>query len=63
MSKIKVAGLRVYVSGENLAVLSARQGIDPRFSMGLGSYTSGSGLNSGNYSAMRTITGGITLTF
>ncbi len=63
MSKIKVAGLRVYVSGENLAVLSVRQGVDPRFSMGLGSYTSGSGLNSGNYSAMRTITGGITLTF
>ncbi len=63
MAKLNVAGLRVYVSGENLAVLSARQGIDPRFSMGLGSYTSGSGLNSGNYSAMRTITGGITLTF
>lgn len=63
MSKIKVAGLRIYVSGENLAVLSVRQGVDPRFSMGLGSYTSGSGLNSGNYSAMRTITGGITLTF
>lgn len=63
MSKINVAGLRVYVSGENLGVLTARQGIDPRFSMGLGSYTSGSGLNSGSYSAMRTITGGITLTF
>lgn len=63
MSKLNVAGLRVYVSGENLGVLTARQGIDPRFSMGLGSYTSGSGLNSGSYSAMRTITGGITLTF
>ncbi len=63
MSKINVSALRIYVSGENLAVLSARKGIDPRFSMGLGSYTSGSGLNSGNYSAMRTITGGITLTF
>ena len=63
MDKLNVAGLRVYVSGENLGVLTARQGVDPRFSMGLGSLTSGSGLNSGAYSAMRTITGGITLTF
>ena len=63
MDKIKVAGLRVYVSGDNLAVASARKGVDPRFSVGLGGMTSGSGLNSGGYAAMRTITGGITLTF
>ena len=63
MNKIKVAGLRVYVAGDNLAVASARQGVDPRFSVGLGGMTSGSGLNSGGYAAMRTITGGITLTF
>ena len=62
-TKMGIEALRVYVSGDNLAVFSARQGVDPRFSMGLGSYTSGSGLNSGNYSAMRTIAGGITLTF
>lgn len=63
VKKIGLAGLRVYVSGDNLAVASARKGVDPRFSMGLGSYTSGSGLNSGNYSAMRTVAGGVTLTF
>ncbi len=63
LNKIKVAGLRVYVAGENLGVLAARKGIDPRFSMGLGSYTSGSGIGTSYYSAMRTITGGITLTF
>ena len=63
VKKIGLEGLRVYVSGDNLAVVSARQGVDPRFSMGLGSYTSGSGLNSGNYSAMRTVAGGVTLTF
>ena len=61
--KIRIAGLRFYVTGDNLAVFSARKGVDPRYSMGLGSYTSGSGLNSGSYSAMRNITGGITLTF
>ena len=61
--KIHIEGLRFYVAGDNLAVLTARKGIDPRFSMGLGSMTSGTGLNSGYYSAMRNITGGITLTF
>ena len=61
--KISVESLRLYVAGENLAVFSARKGVDPRFSIGLGSYTSGSGLNSGNYSAMRNVTGGISLTF
>ena len=63
MKKIKVASLRIYFSGDNLALVTARKGIDPRYSMGIGSYTSGSGLNTGSYSAMRTITGGITLTF
>ena len=55
--------LRVYFAADNLAVFSVRKGVDPRFSMGLGSYTSGSGLNSGSYSALRTLTGGLTLTF
>jgi hypothetical protein len=63
LNKIKIAGLRIYVAGENLGVLAARKGIDPRFSMGLGSYTTGSGIGTSYYSAMRTITGGITLTF
>ncbi len=61
--KLKIANVRIYVAGDNLAVLAARKGIDPRFSLGLGSYTSGSGLNSGAYAAMRNITGGITLSF
>ena len=62
-SYLKISSLRVYLSCDNLAVLSARKGVDPRYSMGLGSVTSGSGLNSGSYSAMRTVTAGITLTF
>lgn len=62
-SYMKISGLRIYVAGDNLAVRSARKGMDPRYSMGLGSLTSGSGLNSGSYSAMRAVTGGITLTF
>jgi TonB-linked outer membrane protein, SusC/RagA family len=61
--KIALQGLRIYVAGENLAVLTARKGVDPRFNMGLGSMTSGAGIATSAYSAMRTITGGITLTF
>ena len=60
---MQIESLRVYVAGDNLAVASARRGVDPRYSMGLGSLTSGSGLNSGSYSAMRTITAGMTLIF
>ena len=63
MEKLRIAGLRIYFAADNLAVASTRKGVDPRFSMGLGSFTSGSGLNSGSYSAMRTLTGGLTLTF
>ena len=58
-----IESLRAYFSVDNAAVFSARKGVDPRYSMGLGSYTSGSGLNSGSYSALRTITGGLTFTF
>ena len=63
VKKASLSAVRVYVAGENLAVISARKGVDPRYSMGLGSYTSGSGLNSNGYGAMRTITGGVTVTF
>ena len=59
--KIKVEGLRFYAAAENLAVLVARQGIDPRNSMGLQSATTE--LGNSSYAPMRTITGGVTLTF
>jgi TonB-linked SusC/RagA family outer membrane protein len=63
VKKIKISSLRLYVAAENLAVFTKRKGIDPRYSFGLGSYTSGSGLNTGGYSAMRNITGGVTISF
>lgn len=61
--KINIASLRLYVAGENLFVLSARKGLDPRYSTGLGSYTTGSGMNTNDYGSTRNVTGGITLTF
>lgn len=59
--KIALSALRVYASAENLALFTARQGMDPRNSMGLQSYAQTTGSNA--YSAMRTVTAGISLTF
>ena len=60
VNKLKLSSARVYVSGDNLGVMSARRGLDPRQSLGLGSSTS-----SGNfsYSALKTITGGVSIKF
>ena len=63
VQKLGLASLRIYAAGENLYVLSARKGVDPRYSMGIGSMTSGAGFANNSYGAMRNITGGVTLTF
>ena len=63
VQKIKLGSVRFYVAGDNLYVFSARKGVDPRYSVGLGSYTSGSGVSNAAYSALRNITGGVTITF
>ena len=62
-TRFGIESLRLYVAGENMFVVSARKGLDPRFSFGMGSYTYGTGLAAGNYSALRTITAGISLSF
>lgn len=54
--KMKISSIRVYFSGENLGFVSARRGFDPRYA--IGGYT-----NSELYSPIRTLSGGITLTF
>lgn len=54
--KIDVESIRVYFSGENLFYIAARRGLDPRYT--LQGYT-----NSELYSPIRTISGGISLTF
>lgn len=52
----KIQNIRVYFSGENLFYFSARQGFDPRYT--LKGYS-----NPELYSPIRTISGGISLTF
>lgn len=63
VQKIGLTALRIYATGENLYVLSARKGLDPRYNMGIGSMTSGSGFANNSYGSMRNITGGISITF
>ena len=48
--------LRLYASAENLFYLSARRGFDPRYS--LAGYN-----NMSSYNPIRTVSGGISLTF
>lgn len=55
ISKAKIEKLRVYLTGDNLFLLSARKGFDPRQSI--------TGSTGYNYSAMRTISLGINLEF
>jgi hypothetical protein len=62
-SVISMKSVRVYFAGENLFLLTKRQGMDPRYNLGIGSMTTGGGLAAGSYSAMRSITGGLTVTF
>ena len=63
LAKIGVEGLRVYATGENLAVFAARKGLNPFYSFGIGGYTSGSGMTSDSYGPRRSIVGGISLSF
>ena len=51
-----IGSAKVYVVGENLGFISARQGLDPRYS-----YEETSAMNT--YSPVRTISGGVKLTF
>lgn len=54
--KFNVEKIRVYFSGENLWYFSGRQGFDPRYSL--------TGVtNPELYSPIRTVSGGISLTF
>ncbi|MCQ2239965.1 MAG: SusC/RagA family TonB-linked outer membrane protein [Bacteroidaceae bacterium] len=62
--KMNIESLRLYVAGENLGVATKRKGIDPRSSEGIGGYSSGGSAAAANaYASMRTITGGLSLTF
>ena len=55
-NKIKISKLRFYVVGDNICYWSKRKGMDPRMSIS-------GGTSSAYYSPMRTISGGVSVTF
>lgn len=57
LDKLGIERLRVFVTGDNLALWSKRQGFDPRVAM------AGANDEYGGYSPLRVISGGINLTF
>ncbi len=59
---IGLSAVRVYVVGDNLALWTARKGLDPRRALNMGITTLGGGY-SDTYAALKTISGGITVTF
>jgi TonB-linked SusC/RagA family outer membrane protein len=65
VNKMKITRVRIYVSGDNLSLLSARKGFDPRQTQN--AYGSGLGISttSGNYiySQLKVISGGLSITF
>lgn len=60
--KIGLGNVRVYFAGDNLALWSKRKGLDPRRSLTMGVNTLGGGY-SDTYAGLRTISGGISVTF
>ena len=63
IAPLQLTGVRVYVAGENLFLLTARKGLDPRYNFGIGGMTSGQGKASGSYTGTRTVTAGISVNF
>jgi TonB-linked SusC/RagA family outer membrane protein len=59
LKKVNITSLRVYVAGDNLALFTKRQGLDPRQYFGGGSSTTTGNFS---YSAMKTFSFGVTLT-
>ena len=54
--KLQISKLRLYVQGQNLCFWSVRKGFDPRYSFGATA-------NTNVYSPVRTVSGGVQVTF
>jgi hypothetical protein len=62
VKKIGLSNVRVYVTGDNLALWTKRKGLDPRRSLSMGVNTLGGGY-SDTYAGLKTISGGISVNF
>ena len=62
VKKVGLGSVRVYFAGDNLGLWTKRKGLDPRRSLTMGVSTLGSGY-SDTYAGLKTISGGISVTF
>ncbi len=62
VKKIGLSNVRVYFAGDNLALWTKRKGLDPRRSLTMGVSTLGGGY-SDTYAGLKTISGGLSVTF
>jgi TonB-linked SusC/RagA family outer membrane protein len=60
LEPLKISSLRIYFAADNIALLTARKGLDPRQSMGVSTWNA---VGAYNYTALRTISGGVTVKF
>ena len=63
MQKLQIRSLRIFFAGENLFLVTARKGLDPRYTSGVGSFTTGAGMATSSYATMRSVTAGLTVKF
>lgn len=63
LRKIQLRNVRLFVAGENLFLITKRQGLDPRYTSGVGSFTTGAGMATSSYATMRSLTAGLTVKF
>ena len=64
LSKAQIGSIRVYLAGQNLALVSARKGLDPRTTMSVGSIATGAGkYSTGYYTPIRSIVAGVSVNF
>ncbi len=59
-TRLRMNQLRVYLVGDNLALLTARKGLDPRQALGMTTWDD-AGIH--NYSALKSLSAGVALTF
>jgi TonB-linked SusC/RagA family outer membrane protein len=57
---LKISSLRIYFAADNLAFLTARKGLDPRQDIGVSAWDA---VGAYNYTALRTISGGVAIKF
>ena len=62
VKKLGLSNVRVYFAGDNLALWSKRKGLDPRRSLSMGVSTLGGGY-SDTYAGLKTISGGLSVSF